>query len=214
MLSITTVPSVPEQATSLTCDEFLALSVVDQLRRAFSPGHRLGAVIGAGIGGFVPVASYEIVHVEVLANPWLWALVAGALLFSGLSVFRWASDAFASTWKGAGFVVLCEGAMVLSRNHWLGLSALGLLVLINVCSCSCALQVRPDSTVTSDTSVTSLGLSAPSVMPSVVVNVAQQNFTRPSRTKSHTAEERKTANARRAREYRQRKRDGRAVQTA
>ena len=80
MLSITTIPQpVTEHAISLTQDEYVQLSVVDQLRRAFSPGHRLGALIGAAIGGFVPTASYVIVHYEAVADKWLWVLVAGAL---------------------------------------------------------------------------------------------------------------------------------------
>ncbi len=220
MLSITTVPPVSEHhALSLTRDEFAVLSPVEQLRRAFGPGHRLGAVIGALIGGFVPVASYEIVHAEILANKWLWALVGGALLFSALSVFGWAEAAFHSGLKAAGFCVLAEGTMVLTRNQWLGLSALGLLVLINVCSCSCALQVRPDSIVTSDTGIQSLGLHSPSVTVNVqalqqnaVTPAPRQHTRRPSRSKDDA--ERKAEAARRAREYRKRRRDAQASQLA
>ena len=160
MLSIIQTPQeTHDLAVTLTRDEFESLAVVDQLKRAFSPGHRLGATIGVMIGGFVPVSCYELVHFEILDNPYLYALIGGALLFSGLSVYRWASSAFNSGWKGLGFVVLCEGAMIASQCRWLALSALAILVLINVASASCALQVKADAgTQTHDAGFQSLGL--------------------------------------------------------
>jgi hypothetical protein len=201
-------PATEHQAVTLTRDEFESLAVVDQLKRAFSPGHRLGATIGVMIGGFVPVSCYELVHFEILNNPYLYALIGGALLFSGLSVYRWASSAFNSGWKGLGFVVLCEGTMVASHCRWLALAALALLVVINVASASCALQVRPESTVTSDTSITSLGLSAPNVTPSVQVNVLQSNAVTPAprqRTAQASQSKSRNAAAERSRRYRERK---------
>jgi len=206
MLSITTVPSIPEHAASLTASQYETLSVVEQFQRSFSSGNRLGFVIGTAIGSFVPLASYEIVHFEAITNPWLWALVANALIFSGLSVFRWASSAFDS---GFGFVVLCEGVMVASHCRWLALVALALLVTINAVSAACALQVSPDSTVTSDTGMQSLGLT----QPNVTVNIANQQNVIPARS-SRSEAEHKAAAARRSRQYRERKRLAAGSQTA
>jgi hypothetical protein len=189
-LSIAHAPPVTaHHSITLTADEYAALSVVDQLQRAFSPGHRLAACLGSVLGAFVPVASYELVHVETVTSPWMWALVAGALLFSGLSVYRWAAAAFASGLKGLGFVVLCEGSMVASHCQWLSLCALGLLIVVNVASASCALQIGQGDESTPVT---------PSPASSVTVNVQalQQNV---------TTSQPKTA-AERARDYRARKR--------
>jgi len=207
MLSIIKVPPVPEHhALTLTRDEFAELSVVDQLRRAFSPGHRLGALIGTLVGSFVPLASYVLIHGEAALKSWLVVLVLGSLIFSALSVYQWAAAAFQSGLKAAGFCVLVEGTMALSRTEWLGLTALGLLVIVNVISCAVALQVGPDGA--SDAAVQSLGLTS----PSVTVNVAnvQQNAITPAPRQStgrqsRTDAERKAADAKRAREYRERK---------
>jgi len=154
MLSIIQIPQ--ESSVTLTASQYESLCVVQQLKRSFSPGNRLGALIALCIGSFVPTASFEIVHFETLSNRWMWILVAGALLFSATSVFGLAQAAFHSGVKGAGFCVLVEGVMVLSHCHWLSVAALALLITINVASASCALQVQPDS-VTSDSGMQSLG---------------------------------------------------------
>jgi len=200
MLSIIQIPQ--ESSVTLTASQYESLCVVQQLKRSFSPGNRLGALIALCIGSFVPTASFEIVHFETLSNRWMWILVAGALLFSATSVFGLAQAAFHSGVKGAGFCVLVEGVMVLSHCHWLSVAALALLITINVASASCALQVQPDS-VTSDSGMQSLGRT----QPNVTVNIAQQNITTPERTPSRSKDgaERRAADAARARRYRQRK---------
>jgi len=200
VLSIIQIPQEPSRA-AITASEYEGLSVVTQFKRSFSEGNRLGLLIGMCIGSFVPLASYVIVHYEVITSPWMWVLVFAALLFSATSVFNWAQAAFHSGIKGAGFCVLTEGVMVLSHTEWLALAALALLVIINVCSCSCALQVGkqadPDASMP--------------VVPSVTVNVQQNNVTTPASPRQSTGrtdEERKAADARRARQYRaRRKRD-------
>jgi len=202
MLSITQIPPVTEHALSLTAGEFEALTVTEQFKRSFSPGNRLGLLIGTAIGGFVPTASYVLVHGEAALKSWLVVLVLGALIFSALSVYQWAHAAFQSGLKAAGFCILTEGTMVLSHTQWLALAALAILILINVCSCSCALQIGQQA----DRDVMPVPSAAtPSVTPSLVVNVAQQNVTAPRQRTSRTDAERKAADARRARQYRARK---------
>jgi hypothetical protein len=199
MLSITQIPPESSRTLTMTAREYQSLPVTEQFKRSFSSGNRLGLLIGAAIGSFVPVASYILIHGEAaLTSPWLLALVLGALLFSALSVFGWASAAFHSGLKAAGFCVLVEGTMVLSHTTWL-------LVIINVACCSCALQVGPEH----DPSYPSV---TPSIASTVTVNVQQNAITpaprqstgRPSQRK--TDEERKAADARRSRKYRERKR--------
>lgn len=208
MLSIIQIPQ-DSSRDIITASQYEALTVVQQVERAFSPGHRLGALIGTLVGGFVPLASYILIHEEAaLTSLWLLALVLGALLFSVLSVFGWAEVAFHSRLKAAGFCVLCEGTMVLSRTEWLALAALGLLVFINVSSCACALQIGQE-----------IERDAPNMTPSftpavnVTVNALQSNVPPPekpaSRSQSRAAS--RSAAAERSRRYRQKKRASQTV---
>lgn len=128
--------------STLSATQFDRLTVIQQVRRAFAPGARLAGFIGLAIGGFVPVATYTVVHCECAEYPSLWWLVLGGLVYSALTVFTWASSAFGSRIKAAGFCVLLEGILTFGHTRALGLSALAMLVFINAVSAACALQVR------------------------------------------------------------------------
>lgn len=206
MLSIIQIPQDSSRDT-ITTSEFESLGVIQQFTRSFAPGNRLGLLIGAGIGGFVPTASYVIVHAEVITSPWMWGLVFAALLFSATSVYQWAQAAFHSGIKGAGFCALTEGVMVLSHTPWLALSALVLLCGINICSCACALQIGRGVDVDEYPPVT------PNVTPAVQVKVMQNNVSTAARP-SPTDADRRASAARRARDYRaRRKRNAASSQT-
>jgi hypothetical protein len=66
------------------------MNVVEQMVRAFSPGHRLSALMGLILGGFVPVAVYALVHFEVATHPLFWIMVTGGLCYSAIAVYKWA----------------------------------------------------------------------------------------------------------------------------
>ena len=89
--------------------------------------------------------------------------------------------------------------MVLNHTEWLALAALAMLIGINVFSCACALQIGNDTEKDVYTAAT------PSIQPSVTVNVQQANVTTRGRQSRSKDAERKAADARRAREYRARK---------
>ncbi len=119
-----------------------SFSVVGQVRQTFSKAHRLSAALGFTLGGFIPVAVYVLVHYEVGRYPTLWLMVAGGLLYSAVSVYKWAQQAFQMVAKAVGFVVLVEGTVTFSHTHWLALAGLAVLVSINGISCASALQAR------------------------------------------------------------------------
>jgi len=115
----------------------LAPAIITQVKTAFAAKNRAAALVGVLIGGFVPLATYMVAHVGALT--WLsWALVAGGMLYSAPTVWRWV-HAFAGPVKATGFVVLLEGIMVASPIHGLGISAGALLVGINAVATACAL---------------------------------------------------------------------------
>lgn len=107
------------------------LGVVDQVRQALIPRNRFATACGFLLGGFVPSAVFTLVHYEVAAYPWLWALVVGGLIYSALTVFKWGSVAFSSGPKAFGFVLLIEGTLTFAHTAWLSAGALGFLVAIN-----------------------------------------------------------------------------------
>ncbi len=119
--------------------------VIQQVRRAFASGNRLGAVVGLLLGGFVPIALYSIAHqagFSVLSGslPTMQAtLVTGGLLYSAQTVYQWARLAFAQATKAVGFCLLLEGVMVTSGIHWLAVAALCYLVGINGIATACQL---------------------------------------------------------------------------
>ncbi len=118
------------------------MNVVEQMQRAFAPGHRLSGLMGLVLGGFVPVAVYSLVHVEVATHPQFWVMVVGGLAYSAITVFTWARQAFHLTLKALGFVLLLEGAVTFSTQQWLGLAGLVILVVINGVSAAVALQAK------------------------------------------------------------------------
>ena len=107
--------------------------------------HPVAALLGAAIGGIVPLATYNEAHrPELLANPFdpKWLFVFGGLLFSAKTVWKWGMVAFDDKWKATGFVLLLEGVMVFSSFSWLAQTALGYLVAINAIATGCQFALR------------------------------------------------------------------------
>lgn len=144
MAKIQTTKRKRNAPSTLTAAQFERLTVIHQVKRAFASGARVAGFTGLAIGGFIPVATYTLVHYECGTHPLLWLLVAGGLLYSALTVYAWARAAFGSVYKAVGFCVLLEGILTFGHILALGLSALMLLVFINAVSAACALQVRKD----------------------------------------------------------------------
>lgn len=107
------------------------LGVLGEVRLALHPRNRAAALLGAVLGGGVPIASYWLAHHELSRGWVVYALVAGGLLFSAATVVRWAASAFGSQAKALGFTVLLEGVLLYSSTDWLALAALVYLVGIN-----------------------------------------------------------------------------------
>jgi hypothetical protein len=108
----------------------------------FALGQRARALLGFGLGAFVPLASYMEIHFEVAAHPQLWFLVAGALVYSAISVYTWAVEAFHYRLKAVGFVVLLEGTMTFCSIAWLSLAGLAILMILNAVTAAVTLQAR------------------------------------------------------------------------
>lgn len=104
---------------------------VNQARAVFHPGNRLSTLVGMVLGGFVPLASYTLIHVEVRTRPELWVLVGGGLVYSAISVYTWAKEAFHYRLKALGFVVLLEGTLTFCSIQWLSLAGLAILMILN-----------------------------------------------------------------------------------
>jgi hypothetical protein len=112
------------------------LGVVEQVRLASQREHRLAGLCGFLLGGFVPLATYVVSHVEYdRAQAWYaqmaTLLILGGLLYSARTVYDWGKLAFSVPAKAAGFVLLLEGVMTFSASHWLGVAALVYLMVIN-----------------------------------------------------------------------------------
>lgn len=111
------------------------LGPVEQVRVAFAGENRLALVFGSVFGGFIPLASYFVVHNEV---GWtshgiaMLVIALGALAFSAKTVWQWGNEVFKHDgWKAGGFVLLLEGVMTLSNQSWLGYAALSILMFVN-----------------------------------------------------------------------------------
>ena len=117
------------------------MPIMDQVRAATHKTKRLAMVCGAVLGGFVPIASYVLVHQEVQHTPALWVLVTGGLIYSAKTVFDWTKVAFKHPAKAFGFVVLIEGVLAFSETPWLSGAALALLVAVNGISAGCQLAL-------------------------------------------------------------------------
>jgi len=91
----------------------------------------IGQVLAAIAGGFLPIASFVLAHVEVQEQPFKWILLAAALLFSAPTLAEWAQKWCHGVYKAWGFTVLLEGVMVFSSSQYLALAGLAILVAIN-----------------------------------------------------------------------------------
>jgi hypothetical protein len=125
------------------------MGVVAQVRAAIHPSKRLGALLGALLGGLVPLVTYILAHHEVdasapLAGQVATYLVLGGLAFSAPTVYGWGKIAFRSNAKAGGFVVLLEGTLTLAHTPWLSVAALVYLVAINAIATGCALSLPAD----------------------------------------------------------------------
>ena len=90
-----------------------------------------GQVIAAVAAGFLPVASYVIAHIEAPDRPWMWPLVAAALVYSAPTLADWSERWCKNRWKAWGFTALLEGVMVFSTIGYLAITGLAILVSIN-----------------------------------------------------------------------------------
>lgn len=125
------------------------LGVVAQVRAALKPNARLATFLGFMLGGFVPLASYVVAHLEIdhenlfSPNNLVGALlVLGGLIFSARTVFAWAKLAFHNAGMAFGFVVLMEGVEIFARTHWLGIAALCYVMAIDGIACGCTLSLK------------------------------------------------------------------------
>ncbi len=119
--------------------------VMGQIRKAAQ--NRSALIVGLLLGGFVPLATYMMVHHEVtmtkpLYEQWATGVVLGGLGYSAKTVYEWAKLAFHLPFKAAGFVVLLEGVMVTSSIQWLTYVALAYLIMINAVATGCRLAMK------------------------------------------------------------------------
>jgi hypothetical protein len=129
---------------------FNELGIVDQVVEACRPRARLATLLGGLLGGFAPVATYALVHRELVGGAPLYAqapawLALGGLVFSSRTVFAWGKIAFGEPVKAFGFVVLVEGVMASSHQPALSFAALTLLVAINGIATGCRLSLERSS---------------------------------------------------------------------
>lgn len=132
-------------------------SVIEQVRMALCRENALSMVCGAILGGFIPIATFLIVHHDLplidLNGPILSTifrllevlLVIGGLVFSAKTCVAWTSQAFQDRVKAIAWVVLLEGVMILSPIHHLSMVGLGLLVAINGIATGCNLALNRKS---------------------------------------------------------------------
>jgi len=112
-----------------------SVGVARQVRESLRKENALATLVGFLLGGFVPLASYMVVHNQITSAPLytqpLMLIVLGGLVFSAKTVYEWTHKAFESKPKALGFVILAEGIMTLSTQEWLSISALVYLVAVN-----------------------------------------------------------------------------------
>lgn len=104
-----------------------AASPIAQIRKV-----TVGQVIVAIAGGFAPVGSYILAHLEAPGNSMMWIVVAAALLYSAPTLVQWAEKWCGHRAKAIGFAVLLEAIMVFSTTQALSLIGLLILVVINI----------------------------------------------------------------------------------
>ena len=91
----------------------------------------IGQIMASIAAGFLPIASFVMAHYESAQTPYLWILVAAALMFSAPTLADWAYKWAGNKYKAWGFTVLLEGVMVASNTEWLSFGGLIILVAIN-----------------------------------------------------------------------------------
>jgi len=133
-------PLLKPELKPLTYAEVEEMTAMEQARQVFDGQHWMATIAGLVLGSFVPLASYTLIHWETAARRELWLLVAGGLIYSALTVYKWARQAFHYPLKAFGFVVLLEGVMTCSRIRWLGLAGLAILMTVNGISAAISLQ--------------------------------------------------------------------------
>ena len=120
------------------------LGILGQIETVCKPENFLGAILGTSFGGFVPVATYTLCHVEIAGHPvmqadhsiawgivWLCCLVAGGAVYSVHTVTQWGKVGFRHWDKAVGFVVIMEGVMMTASTQPLRRTALAFLIIIN-----------------------------------------------------------------------------------
>lgn len=119
------------------------MGILEQMR--LTRRHPFAALLGAALGGFVPIAAYTIVHHELriggrleLMQPIALVLLA-CLAFSVRTVWQWGVQSFGERTKAACLVVAVEGVMVFSDTPALAVIALSYLVAINAIATACTL---------------------------------------------------------------------------
>jgi hypothetical protein len=110
------------------------LGILDQISLATRPVNRIAFLIGSILGAFVPLATYTVAHYEVADSNLKWALVAGGLIYSAITVVQWGRIAFGMWAKSIGFVLLVEGTAVFSSTLALSIAAVTILASINAIS--------------------------------------------------------------------------------
>lgn len=143
------------------------MEVVDQIVHIFMKSgkgksakskHLAAALLGAVLGGFVPIASFIIAHVMMegvrlatMHAHFTTYLVLGGLLYSAPTVYAWSKkafggDNFVGKIKPLGFVLLLEGVMITSSDkiavQAVSFAALGILVFINAVASGCKLALK------------------------------------------------------------------------
>ena len=122
---------------------YTELGILEQWRQARR--HPVAALLGALLGGFVPLAAYQTTHSDLRVESWrdllspLVPVVAACLLFSVRTVWQWGRAAFGESAKAVCLVVAIEGMMVLSPTPWLAQLALFYLICINAVATACIL---------------------------------------------------------------------------
>jgi hypothetical protein len=134
-------------------------SILAQIQMTFCRENMLAAVIALLFGGVIPIITFVVKHYDIKADVGLFAqvttyIVAAGMIFSSLTVYKWALVAYRTTYKDSvgdewtcwssyikafGTVVLIEGTMVFSGIYWLSCLALGILILVNGVAVACNL---------------------------------------------------------------------------
>lgn len=89
--------------------------------------------------GFLPLASYWIMHYEIMPNSHQIdllivlkiLLVLAALVYSAPTLAAWANNWTQNRLKSWGFTILLEGVMIGSGTQWLAIMALVILTGVN-----------------------------------------------------------------------------------